>query len=169
MKTIVVYNSSTGFTKQYAEWISQKLSCEAVSIKKASIEKLKTYDTVIFGGWIMGNMITGLDKIKKMNLPEVIIFATGSSEPGEEVTNEIIKTNQIQSYKFFYFPAGFRFDKLNFFVRLMLKSLKKSAAKKENPTQQERYMAAKLGTNFDISDVSYIDPLVDMVISKSKL
>ncbi len=164
MKTIVVYNSSTGFTKQYAQWISEKLGCETVSLKKTNADKLSSYDVVIFGGWIMGNMITGLNKIKNMNLKKVLIFATGSSEPGEEITKEIIKLNQIEADKFFYFPAGFRFDELNIFIRFMLKRLKKSAAKKANPTAQERYMAEKLGTNFDISDKSYINPLVKMVM-----
>ena len=36
MKTIVIYNSKTGFTKRYAEWISEALSCECVELKEAS-------------------------------------------------------------------------------------------------------------------------------------
>lgn len=43
MKSIVIYNSQTGFTKQYAEWISQEAGCECVSLKKAS--KIKLSDT----------------------------------------------------------------------------------------------------------------------------
>ena len=28
MKSIVIYNSQTGFTKKYAEWISEAAACE---------------------------------------------------------------------------------------------------------------------------------------------
>lgn len=31
---LVVYKSVTGFTKQYAEWIAEKLNCSAVELKK---------------------------------------------------------------------------------------------------------------------------------------
>lgn len=165
MKTIVVYNSSTGFTKQYAQWIAEEISCEAVDLKKVTADKLSPYDTIIYGGWIMGNMITGLDKIRKMNLSKVIIFATGSSEQREDVVKAIVDTNHLENDRFFYFPSGLRFDKLNFMIRFMLKSLKKKAAKAENPTYQDRYMAEKLGTNFDISDKAYIKPLIDEIKS----
>ena len=33
---LVVYKSVTGFTKQYAEWIAEKLNCSAVELKKVS-------------------------------------------------------------------------------------------------------------------------------------
>lgn len=32
MKAIVIYNSQTGFTKKYAEWISQNAGCECVEV-----------------------------------------------------------------------------------------------------------------------------------------
>ena len=35
MKSIVIYNSQTGFTKKYAEWISEATGCEAVEFKHA--------------------------------------------------------------------------------------------------------------------------------------
>lgn len=165
MKTAVVYNSGTGFTKQYAEWIAQELDCEAVSIKDFRPDTANSYDVIVYGGWIMGNMINGLDKIRAMNPEKLVIFATGSSEAGEEINKAVIKTNHLQNDIFFYMPAGFKFEKLNFFVRMMLKSLKKRAAKAENPTPQEKYMAQKLGTSFDISDRSYINPLVEAVRS----
>ena len=55
MNRIVVYQSETGFTRQYAEWIGAALGCEARPIKHISAQELKQYEGVIFGGWIMGN------------------------------------------------------------------------------------------------------------------
>ena len=35
MKSIVIYSSQTGFTKKYAEWISEESGAECVEFKKA--------------------------------------------------------------------------------------------------------------------------------------
>ena len=49
MKSIVIYNSKTGFTKKYAEWISEAAGCECVELKKAGKVKLAEYDSSVFG------------------------------------------------------------------------------------------------------------------------
>ena len=57
--------------------------------------------------------------------------------------------------------GGFRFEKLNFLYRTMLKTLKKIVAKKTDRTSQEEFMAQYLGTSFDHSEKSQIMPLVE--------
>lgn len=161
MKSIVIYQSSTGFTKQYAEWIAQALNVEAISNKDSAKINISDYDIVIFGGWIMGNAIMGLEKLKQRNPKKLIVFACGSSEMSDEIVNTIVELNKLGDTPFFYMPGGFKFDELNFLVKFMLKKLKKSVAKKENKTEQDRYMEKVLGTNFDISDRKYIDPLLE--------
>jgi menaquinone-dependent protoporphyrinogen IX oxidase len=161
MKTIVVYKSSTGFTRTYAEWIAEKLGCEAIELKKCSQSDIEESDQVIFGGWIMGGMIMGLDKILKKNPSKLVVFAVGSS-PVELIDMAAMKEqNHLSNQKLFYFPGGFRFEKLNFAVKIMLKSLRKSAAKKTDKTPQDEYMAKVLGTSFDVSDKKYIDSLLE--------
>ena len=36
MKRLVVYQSGTGFTRQYAEWIADALHCDAVDLKQTT-------------------------------------------------------------------------------------------------------------------------------------
>ena len=43
-KTLIIYTSQTGFTKKYAEWISEAAGCECVEFKKARKLKLADYD-----------------------------------------------------------------------------------------------------------------------------
>ena len=153
MKTIVIYQSATGFTKQYAEWIAEELGTNVFDMKYVSSRDVTEADRVIFGGWIMGNMINGL---------ELVIFAVGSTPQTLVNAEEIKAVNHIQPEEsFYYMVGGFRFDKLNFMVKGMLKALKKQAEKKENKTPQEQYMADKLGTSFDLSDRSFINDLVE--------
>lgn len=85
MNRIVVYASKTGFTEKYAKWIAEELECEAVELKKAKLSALSDYDQVIYGGWVMGNMVSGYDKIKKLNVKELIVFCSGMSVPTETV------------------------------------------------------------------------------------
>lgn len=163
MKTVVIYQSSTGFTKQYAQWIASDLECDAIDIKKLSGNDLKQYDYIIYGGWIMGNMIMGLKKIMNMNPKQLVVFAVGSTQDSEEIRNAIREQNQLGETPFFYVEGGFRFDKLNFMTRTILKMLKKSIAKKTDKTEQDIYMEKILGTSFDHSDVRYIASLVAYV------
>lgn len=57
MKTIIIYSSQTGFTKQYATWLAEDLGAELLTIvqaKKKSEEYFADADAIIYGGWAMG-------------------------------------------------------------------------------------------------------------------
>ena len=95
MKRIVVYKSNTGFTAKYANWIAKELGCEAVELKKVKTASLTQYDEVIYGGWIMANMVTGYNKIKDLNLKKVVVFGVGMSVPSDTVAQMIVEQNNI--------------------------------------------------------------------------
>lgn len=163
MKRVVVYQSSTGFTKQYAEWIAQELSCEAMPLKAVPSGMADEQDCIIFGGWVMGNMIMGLDKIRKSNAKKLVVFAVGSSREEEDIKDALISQNNLGDKPFFYMEGGFRFEKLNFIYKTILKTIKKSLMKKENKTEREKSMEQMLCTSFDHSDKKYIAPLISYV------
>jgi menaquinone-dependent protoporphyrinogen IX oxidase len=163
MKTIVVYQSSTGFTKQYAEWIGEALSCEVTDIKEVTAGKIREYGCIIYGGWIMGGNIAGLDKIVKLNPTRLVIFAVGATPDGEEIRSTIKEQNHIGDKPFFYMEGGMRFERLNFMIRAMLKIMVKTMKKKQNKTSQDEYMEGVMGTSFDNSDKKYIEPLVSYI------
>ena len=73
---IVIYNSQTGFTKKYAQWISEALECECVELNEAGKLNFEQYDAIIFGSWACAG---GISKIKwfKNNLNEYY----GAAEP----------------------------------------------------------------------------------------
>lgn len=160
MKTIVVYQSKTGFTEQYAKWIAEALGCTAKPLKQVSQAELQGYEQMIFGGWIMGNMVMGLNKLRAMAAPAAV-FAVGSTPAYEEVVEKIKAQNNLDNIPLFYLVGGFRFDKLGFAQRLLLKVLKKSTAKNENRDRQGDFMAQVLGTSFEHIDREQISPLVD--------
>ena len=161
MKTIIIYESGTGFTEQYAKWISEELNCECKKLKQVSRSELSEFDRIILGGWIFGGGIMGLEKLRNVKKP-FAVFAVGATPFCDEIASSIKTQNKLDDIPLFYFPGGFRFEKLNFLKRGMLKMLKKVVSKKENRNSQEEFMAQYLGTSFDNSDKNAIKPLVEL-------
>ncbi|MBE5853146.1 MAG: hypothetical protein E7299_09425 [Lachnospiraceae bacterium] len=163
MSTIVVYQSETGFTKKYAEWIAEALDCEAVPFKKVNETKLKDYDKVIYGGWLMGGAIVGVEKIKAMNLKDVVVFATGASPAMEELVQAIRVQNHLEDVPFFYFESGINYEKMGFMKRSMLKMVRKNIMKKPDKTESDKFMEKALEKSYDNTNKEAINGLVESV------
>ena len=50
MKTVVIYNSQTGFTKRYAEWIAEETGADCFELNEAKKKSMDEYDAIVFGG-----------------------------------------------------------------------------------------------------------------------
>ncbi|MDD6570982.1 MAG: flavodoxin domain-containing protein [Thermoflexaceae bacterium] len=140
MKRIVVYTSKTGFTKKYAEWIAEDLQCEVRELSKVSADLLKEYEQVIYGGWIMGGMICGYDKIKPLHLENLVVFGCGMTVPSEEVRKQVAKQNEIPVERFFYLEGGYNPKKVGFVGKMMINMISGSIKKKEQKTPEELHM-----------------------------
>lgn len=165
MKEIVVYTSGTGFTEQYAKWISQELECDCVPLKKVSVQNLSSYDKVIYGGWVFGGMVMGLNKILSCGIKPVAVFAVGATPAGTEgVEQQIRKANTLsEEIPLFYMEAGFNYDRLGFFKKFILKMLLKSLEKKESRSENEEIMLSALKNGSDNSSKEQTEPLVNLV------
>ena len=159
MKKIVVYQSKTGFTAKYASWIAERLGCEAKEYKRVNSKELADYDMVIYGGCIMADMVIGYNKIKALNLNNVIVFAVGITVPSEEVARKIAEQNQIPRDHFFYYEGGYAPQKLSFMKKIMINMIKKSIEKKENKTADELHMLETF-KGADNTDKEAIEDLV---------
>lgn len=60
MKTAVIYNSQTGFTKRYAQWIADAVLADCVELSAAKNKDFSQYDAIVFGGWACGGTISKL-------------------------------------------------------------------------------------------------------------
>ena len=134
MKTVVIYESKTGFTKKYAEWISEELSADIFPASKVTADMLSAYDCVIYGGGLYVVGINGVklitNNVEKLNGKKVVVFATGMSPSREEAVSEVISKNftfeQQKIIKFFYLRGGFDYRKLNPFDKMLMTLLKAS-------------------------------------------
>ena len=168
MKTIVVYQSNTGFTQQYAEWIANALGAECYALKEVSAPLPAADNTVIFGGWIMGNTLSGLEKFRKLCPQPAAVFAVGATPTAATPIDTIRTQNKLGELPLFYMEGGFRLEKLGFVQRKMLNMAKKGSAKQTEQNAQSRFMAEMLGTSFDHSDKAFIEPLVQFIAQNSR-
>ena len=130
MKILVTYQSKTGFTKKYAEWISAELKGELQDIK--TLKDVQNYDILIHGGWIMGGMIMGIDKIKKLNPKKLIVFGVGYTKKDEVDIEKIKEVNKLDDIPLFYYQGGMDPKKMGFVNRMIVKMVYKDITNKED-------------------------------------
>lgn len=89
-RSIVIYTSKRGSTKQYAEWIAEDLGCEALTLSDALKRdiNLYEYDCIIYGGWIRGSGIVDFDKFSRLLdadlMKRLIVYGTGFADETAE-------------------------------------------------------------------------------------
>lgn len=145
MKVLVTYQSKTGFTKKYAEWISEELNADLLDIKSVNQGKIQEYDLIIHGGWIMAGMINGLNKIRGLNPKKLIVFGVGFTPKDKVDTKQMIETNKLGEVPFFYYDGGTNPKKMGFFGRLIVKMVtKEKVTFKDNTKKEEIFDLVKM-------------------------
>lgn len=168
MKTIVIYKSRTGFTKQYAEWIADELKCDIADYKDINKINLDNFELVIYGGRVHAGKIDSLAKVKeifKNRKCNLIVFATGATPnaASDEIEKTMKNNFSDDSIPHFYMQSGLCYEKMGFIDKTIMKMLVKMLSSKENKTDIEKGALAAISKSNDISDRSYIIPLVEFV------
>lgn len=114
---IIVYESKTGFTKKYAEMLSEKTGLKVFPVKE--LAGINRDEEIIFLGWMKVGKIQGLDKLRKYNVKAVCGSGTGRTAEPDEKT--VIARNKIYNIPFFYLRGGcFPLKELKGFDKIML-------------------------------------------------
>lgn len=173
MKSIVIYNSQTGFTKKYAEWISEAADCECVSLKQAGKINLADYDAIVFGSWCMAGSITKLDWFKKQ-MPslaqsgkKLFIYMVGAS-PIESpdipvIMDKMLSEEEKKMAKLFYCPGGLNYDNMNWLSKFAMKMLAKVLTSKKDATEDDKKKAEIISHSYDISDKKYVEAIISEI------
>lgn len=175
MKIAVVYTSKTGYTKKYAEWISEELAADLFEVTEACVDKLESFDVIIFGGGLYNIGINGLRVLTKNYLrlqdKSIVVFAVGVSPPRDEAMIEI-KNRSLpgvmqERIPFFYYRGGFEYSKLRPLDKIMMTLLKwKILCKKKLGMKlipDEKGMLAAYHTPVDFTRRKNIEVLVNLV------
>lgn len=169
MKTIVIYNSQTGFTKRYAQWIAEAAGADCMELSEAKKKSMDAYDAIVFGswacaggisklGWFKGNMDKWADK-------KLIVFCVGASPIDspeiEPAMNRNFKESERKRISVFYCPGGFNYEKMSASSKLMMKMFIKALKARKNKTEADEEMIRMISSSYDISDKKYIEPILE--------
>lgn len=174
MKTIVIYNSQTGFTKRYAEWIAEESGADCFELSEAKKKSMDDYDAVIFGGWACAGGISKLGWFKghihEWNDKKLIAFCVGGSPLENPEIETALRKNfneeEWERINVFYCPGGFNYEKMSTTSKLMMKMFIKALKSKKDKTEEEEGMIKMIASSYDISDKKYIEPILECLNGK---
>ncbi len=167
MKTFIICNSKTGFTKQYADWIAEETGGVVLPYKGFAKTPIGTEDLVIFGSRLHAGRIEYLPKIKPL-FKNLIVFAVGGV-PGSvtDAVEKIWAGNFTEEERAriprFYMQGGICYEKMGFVDRTMMKAVAKLMSRQNDKDASEKAFASNIQNSYDISSREYIEPLVEHV------
>lgn len=162
----IVYASQTGFTRRYAQLLSEKTGVPAYSVKEAA-RALRRKDDIFYMGWLMGGKVSGLDRaLERYTIRGVGIVGMtpwGNGTLWEEA--ESCGGFSLTGAAVFYFRGGYVPEKLNFMQRMMMKLMTSSVAKDveqkgEDATEAEKNMLELLLHGSDSFHEEDLEPAV---------
>ncbi len=168
MKSAVIYKSTSGFTKKYAQWIAEELQADLFPRKKATVALLSAYDVIVYGGSLHAVGISGVGIIKKnlhrLTGRKIIIFTVGASPSKDhtidEVRNRNFTADEQRLIRFFYFRGGFDFSKLDLPNKILMTLFKWKLRKKPALTEDAKDMLDAYAHPVDYADRGSIGELV---------
>ncbi len=173
MKSLVLYRSQYGSTKQYAHWIQEELSAQSDQFDNLTKYDIKDYDVIIVGeGIYAGQLKTpkGLVPIiEKYPDKKFIFFIVGIAdmedrENREKLYGDLAKAmgTAIEKTKVFFLRGILDYNKLNFKHKTMMRMLVnylKRKPEKDLPKDADQLIST-YGTKVSFIDKNSIEPLV---------
>lgn len=176
-KTVVIYGSKYGATKQYAGWIADELSAELIDVKKADAALIDNADTIIVGGALYAGGVKGLSFIinnyDKLKDKQLVLFTCGIADPQNEANAKKIHSDiakrvppeMLKNIRIFNLRGAIDYSKLSFVHRAMMAVLKKSLEKKpaSQLSDEDRQLIETYGKKVDFIDKGTITPIIDLI------
>ena len=135
----IIYKSNSGFTKKYAELLSEKSGIPAYDLKDG-LKNIAAGSEIIYMGWLMAGKIAGYKKaLARFNVK--CVCAVGMAAFTEKYQQEIKAGNSVKEAEFFYLQGGFDINRLHgiykFMMKTMIKSMKPKIESKEEKTPED--------------------------------
>lgn len=169
MRTLVLYESKNGSTKKYAEDIALGISADILPLKKFKWKNINEYDTIVFGGWVLGGKIRGIDEFlghwPEMETKNVLIFSSGMSYVTKEGRETLISQNLLDMYhlRFYQLRGSFDYSKLNFFHKMMISNSLRLMARSGEDSEDADYVSRLKETPLEYYDQTGIDRMLSVL------
>lgn len=171
MKTLIIYKSNTGFTKQYAEFIKERIAdAKLIDIRHLKKNDIKESDFIFYGGPLRNNVILGLNKFLKHHKlfenKDIFIFGVGIQPVDNDKRENVINANGLSFYhvRLYLFTGGMDFTKMSKFKKKIFKfGIEQAASKGELPNGATAAQAEMmLERRIDMVSRSQIDKMMSV-------
>lgn len=170
---VVIYNTVTGFSRTFGEWIAEELGAELVPCAESKRLDLPSYDLIIYGAGVRMSAMRGFSDFRKQlkaaglkDSGKVIVWASGGTPqtperdwkvPASTFTKEELAKSR---YPFFYFEGGVRYEGLNPVEYRLLKIFSKRVQKYRHRGEWAAAVADEIAQGYDHSSRDAIAPLI---------
>lgn len=170
MKPLIIYYTTTGFTKQYVDWISSEIDCDVLTVLDTKNEDLLERDTVVIASSIHGGNLRNFKKFKPLISDQsyltFIVCGVGAAPANDEVP-QTLKTNHHDKLpsntQYFYCPGGLDYKKMSFLDKLMMKTFAKVMKRKAKKGNFDEVWAQKLSQSYNITDKNELEPILNIL------
>lgn len=165
MNTIIVYSSRTGFTQQYAEFISYGLKCDYIPLGETDAFQLKEYPLVLYGGPVINGEVEGLAEVRGMVRGRLMVFAVGALPDTVLVRKKLMEVNAIPEEDFFYLEGGMKYEELPPGTKRALRLYQHTLelGNPDNLSPEQRFFLNNIGRTFDHMDRNAAEAVVAAV------
>ena len=169
MNGVILYQSKYGAAKKYADWLSEETGFPCMETRKADINEISTYDTIIMGGGIYASGIAGLSFLKKniskLTGKKILVFCCGASPYDENALHQIREHNlkdDMADIPLFYCRGAWDMDAMSFKDRTLCSLLRKAVAKKDPADYEiwEKALTEAGDHTCDWTDKKYMEPIL---------
>lgn len=159
----IVFESNAGHTEKYAQLLAQETKLPCMSLSDA-IKILPEGIPVIFMGWLMAGQVAGYKKAEK-RFSVKVICTVGMSRTDLQTPDVRKKYKLTCDFPIFYLQGGFELDKLSGVYRVMMSTMKNTAAKslekKENKSDEEKEMLDIMTNGADLVDKEKLTDIIN--------
>ena len=169
MRTLIVYTSKTGNTKKYAEDIASSVKADVIPLKKFKRKLIDQYDCIVYGGFVMGEKIQGIDEFLRhydyMEGKEILIFSCGMSFVTKETRDHMISANLLDLYhvRYYQLRGSFDYQKLGPIQKFLMSHSLDMISKDENATTDQRALLSIKETPIVFYDQGGIDRIISVI------
>lgn len=178
-KTAVIYESKYGFTKRYAQWIAESLSCPVFERKQFRTQDFPHYETIIYGGGLYAGGVSGIRFITqnkdRLSGKNVLLFTCGLADPKDPKNVSHIRNALSKSLSedmparllLFHLRGGIDYSRLSPLHKIMMAMLRRMLRKKDTDTlsEEDKLFLLTYGKRVDFTDRKSIQPIIDACLS----
>ena len=161
MVKAIVYKSETGFTKEYAKNLSDKLKIPCYTLEEAK-KNLNKQEEIVYLGWICAGSIKGVNKVR--NKYKVKCYgAVGAFPKDDNYIESLVKSNGLEEEKLFYLRGGINFGKLKGYKKFIVKIVGNVLEKNNKGKEGSEELIRLFNEGASFVDSKNLDEMIDYI------